>query len=116
MPHRASVRQAYSVYYVQKSAAYAEITHQRRTTDIWKFLSTAKNGYWDVLSAEKTRPHLPDYVIYVPPSYWKLISFVYWPRKDFPLDISLQKDKVILLKGYDLILHNTFILFTHIML
>ena len=27
--------------------------------------------------AEKTRPHLPDYVIYVPPSYWKLIYFVY---------------------------------------
>ena len=26
----------------------------------------------DVLSAEKTRPHLPDYVIYVPSSYWKL--------------------------------------------
>ena len=26
---------------------------------------------------KKTRPHLPDYVIYVPPSYWKLISFVY---------------------------------------
>ena len=22
---------------------------------------------------KKTRPHLPDYVIYVPPSYWKLI-------------------------------------------
>ena len=39
-----------------------------------------KNGYRDVLSAEKTRPHLPDYVIYVPPSYWKLIYFVYWPR------------------------------------
>ena len=26
---------------------------------------------------KKTCPHLPDYVIYVPPSYWKLISFVY---------------------------------------
>ena len=26
---------------------------------------------------KKNRPHLPDYVIYVPPSYWKLISFVY---------------------------------------
>ena len=25
----------------------------------------------------KKRPHLPDYVIYVPPLYWKLISFVY---------------------------------------
>ena len=31
----------------------------------------------DIMSAEKTRPHLPDYVIYVPPSYWKLIYFVY---------------------------------------
>ena len=72
---------AYAVYYVQKSAAYAEITHQRRTADFWKFLSTAKNRYWDVLSAEKKPAHiLPDYVIYVPPSYWKLISFVYWPR------------------------------------
>ena len=50
------------------------------------YISTAKNGYWDVLSAEKPRPHLPDYVIYVTPSYWKLISFVYWPRKDVPLD------------------------------
>ena len=35
---------------------------------------------------KKTRPHLPDYVIYVPPSYWKLIYFVYWPREDVPLD------------------------------
>ena len=26
---------------------------------------------------KKTRPHLPDYVIYVPPSCWKLIYFVY---------------------------------------
>ena len=26
---------------------------------------------------KKTRPYLPDYVIYVPPPYWKLISFVY---------------------------------------
>ena len=26
---------------------------------------------------KKTRPHLPDYLIYVPPSYWKLIYFVY---------------------------------------
>ena len=42
-----------------------------------KFLSMAENGYPDVLSAEKTRPHLPDYVINVPPSYWKLIYFVY---------------------------------------
>ena len=54
--NRASVRRAYAVYYVQKSAAYAEITHQRRTADFWKFLSTAKNGYWDVLSAEKNPP------------------------------------------------------------
>ena len=77
---RASVRRTYAVYYVQKSAAYAKITHQRRTADFWKFLSTAENGYRDVLSAEKTRPHLPDYVIYVPPSCWKLIYFVYWPR------------------------------------
>ena len=83
---RASVRRMYAVYYVQKSAAYAEITHQRRTADFWKFLSTAENGYRDVLSAEKTRPYLPDYVIYVPPSCWKLIYFVYWPRKDVPLD------------------------------
>ena len=30
---RASVRRTYAVYYVQKSAAYAEITHQRRTAD-----------------------------------------------------------------------------------
>ena len=29
------------------------------------------------MPAEKTRPHLPDYVIYVPPSYWRLIYFVY---------------------------------------
>ena len=40
--------------------------------DFWKLLSTAENSYRDVLSAEKTRLHLPDYVIYVPPSYWKL--------------------------------------------
>ena len=26
---------------------------------------------------KKPRPHLPDYAIYVPPSYWKLIYFVY---------------------------------------
>ena len=39
-----------------------------------------KNGYREVLSAEKTRPHLPDYVIYVSPLDWKLIYFVYWPR------------------------------------
>ena len=77
---RASVRRTYAIYYVQKSAAYTEITHQRHTADFWKFLSTAENGYRDVLSAEKNRPHLPDYVIYVPPSYWKLIYFVYWPR------------------------------------
>ena len=32
-PFRASVRREYAVYYVQKSAAYAEITHQRRTAD-----------------------------------------------------------------------------------
>ena len=31
---RASVRRTYAVYYVQKSAAYAEITHQRRTADL----------------------------------------------------------------------------------
>ena len=30
---RASVRRAYVVYHVPKSAAYAEITHQRRTAD-----------------------------------------------------------------------------------
>ena len=30
---RASIRRAYAVYYAQKSAAYAEITHQRRTED-----------------------------------------------------------------------------------
>ena len=30
---RASVRRTYAVYYVQKSAAYAKITHQRRTAD-----------------------------------------------------------------------------------
>ena len=30
---RASVKRAYAVYYAQKSAAYAEITHQRRTAD-----------------------------------------------------------------------------------
>ena len=30
---RASVRRAYAVNYVQKSAAYVEITHQRRTAD-----------------------------------------------------------------------------------
>ena len=30
---RASVRRTYAVYYVQKAAAYAEITHQRRTAD-----------------------------------------------------------------------------------
>ena len=77
---RASVRQAYAVYYVQKLATYAEITHQRRTADFWKFLSTTEKGDWDVLPAEKKRPHLPDYVIYVPPSYWKLISFGYCPR------------------------------------
>ena len=53
---RASVRRTYAVYLVQKSAAYAEITHQRRTADFWKFLSTAENGYRDVLSAEKNPP------------------------------------------------------------
>ena len=53
---RASVRRTYDVYYVQKSAAYAEITHQRRTADFWKFLITAENGYRDVLSAEKNPP------------------------------------------------------------
>ena len=30
---RASVRRTYAVYYVQKSAEYAEITHRRRTAD-----------------------------------------------------------------------------------
>ena len=30
---RASVRRVYAVYYVPKSAAYAKITHQRRTVD-----------------------------------------------------------------------------------
>ena len=49
---RASVRRAYAVYYVQKSAAYAEITHQGRTADFRKFISTAKNEYQEVLSAE----------------------------------------------------------------
>ena len=73
----AYVRRTYTVYYVPKLAAYVEITHQRRTADFRKFLSTTKNGYRDVLSAEKTRLHLPDYVIYVLPSYWKLIYFVY---------------------------------------
>ena len=73
----AYVRRAYTVYYVPKSAAYVEITHQRRTADFRKFLSTTKIGYRDVLSAEKNRLHLPDYVIYVLPSYWKLIYFVY---------------------------------------
>ena len=53
---RASVRRTYAVYYVQKSDAYAEITHQRRTADFSKFLSTAENGYRDVLSAEKNQP------------------------------------------------------------
>ena len=58
-----------------RASAYFQIFRglQRRTADFWKFISTAENGYRDVLSAEKNRPHLPDYVIYVPPSYWKLI-------------------------------------------
>ena len=42
-----------------------------------KFLNTAKTEYREVLSADKTRPHLLDYLNYVPPSYWKLIYFVY---------------------------------------
>ena len=50
---RASVRRAHAAYFVQKSAVYTEITHQRRTADFWKFFSTAKDRYWDVLSAEK---------------------------------------------------------------
>ena len=33
--NRASVRRTYAVYYVQNSAAYAEITHQRHTADFW---------------------------------------------------------------------------------
>ena len=52
----AYVRRAYTVYYVPKSAAYVEITHQRRTADFRKFLSTTKIGYRDVLSAEKNPP------------------------------------------------------------
>ena len=67
----------YAVYNILKSVAYAEITHQKRTADFWKFLHMAKNDYRDILSAEKTCPYLPDCVIYVPPSYWKLILFWY---------------------------------------
>ena len=72
---RASVRPTYAVYYVQKSAAYAEITHQRRTSE--NSLVRPKMVIETSCLQKKTRPHLPDYVIYVPPSYWKLISFVY---------------------------------------
>ena len=78
--YRASVRRTYAVYYVQKSAVYAEITHQRRPRTSENSSVLPKIDIETSCRQKKTRPHLPDYVIYVPPSYWRLIYFVYWPR------------------------------------